>query len=143
MPGSDSLVAQLVKRLPAMRETCVQSLGREDTLEKEMATHSSTHAWKTPWMGEAWWATVHGVAKSWTGLNHFAFTFRVPRGKGGLGQDCWDWFGTGRLGKNKMTQREEKNGEHCEGRGIRRAWGKQEEASRLSGLTDGGCAMCL
>ena len=42
----------MVKRLPAMRETWVQSLGREDPLEKEMATHSSTVAWKTPWMTE-------------------------------------------------------------------------------------------
>ena len=46
-----SLVAQTVKRLPAMRETWVLSLGREDTLE-EMATHSSTLAWKIPWMEE-------------------------------------------------------------------------------------------
>ena len=38
------------KHLPAMWETCVQSLGREDPLEKEMATHSSTPAWKIPWM---------------------------------------------------------------------------------------------
>ena len=45
-----SLVAQLVKNLPAMRETWVHSLGWEDPLEKEMATHSSTHAWKIPWM---------------------------------------------------------------------------------------------
>ena len=45
-----SLVAQTVKRLPAMWETWVQSLGREDPLEKEMATHSSTLAWKIPWM---------------------------------------------------------------------------------------------
>ena len=44
-----SLVAQMVKRLPVMRETQVQSLGREDPLEKEMATHSSTLAWKIPW----------------------------------------------------------------------------------------------
>ena len=44
-----SLVAQTVKRLPAMRETQVQSLGREDPMEKEMATHSSTLAWKIPW----------------------------------------------------------------------------------------------
>ena len=43
-------VAQRVKHLPAMWETRVQSLGREDPLEKEMATHSSTHAWKIPWM---------------------------------------------------------------------------------------------
>ena len=41
-----SLVAQTVKRLPAMQETWVPSLGREDPLEKEMATHSSTLAWK-------------------------------------------------------------------------------------------------
>ena len=40
----------MVKRLPAIRETRVQSLGWEDPLEKEMATHSSTHAWKIPWM---------------------------------------------------------------------------------------------
>ena len=44
-----SLVAQTVKRLPIMRETQVQSLGWEDLLEKEMATHSSTLAWKIPW----------------------------------------------------------------------------------------------
>ena len=41
-----SLVAQMVKRLPAMRETWVQFLGREDPLEKEMVIHSSTLAWK-------------------------------------------------------------------------------------------------
>ena len=43
-----SLVAQKIKRLPAMQETWVQSLGQEDPLEKEMATHSSTIAWKIP-----------------------------------------------------------------------------------------------
>ena len=42
----------MVKRLPAMRETCVRSLGQEDPLEKEMATHSSTLAWKIPWTEE-------------------------------------------------------------------------------------------
>ena len=42
----------MVKRLPAMRETQVRSLGREDPLEKEMATHSSTLAWKIPWTEE-------------------------------------------------------------------------------------------
>ena len=45
-----SLVAQMVKCLPTMRETQVQSLGREDLLEKEMATHSSILVWKIPWM---------------------------------------------------------------------------------------------
>ena len=47
-----SLVAQRLKRLPAMRETRVGSLGREDPLEKEMATHSSTLAWRIPWREE-------------------------------------------------------------------------------------------
>ena len=47
-----SLVAQRLKRLPAMWETCVRSLGREDPLEKEMATHSSILAWRIPWMEE-------------------------------------------------------------------------------------------
>ena len=59
-----SLVAQMVKNLPAVRETRVQSLGGEDTLEKEMATHSSIPAWKTLTDRGAWRATVHGVAKS-------------------------------------------------------------------------------
>ena len=44
-----SLVAQMVKRLSTMRETWVRSLGQEDPLEKEMAIHSSTIAWKIPW----------------------------------------------------------------------------------------------
>ena len=48
-----SLVAQRIKRLPAMQETWVQSLGQEDPLEKKMATHSSTLAWKIPWMEES------------------------------------------------------------------------------------------
>ena len=53
-----SMVAQMVKHLPTMRETWVQSWGREDLLEKEMAIHSMD--------GGAWQATVHGVAKSQT-----------------------------------------------------------------------------
>ena len=47
-----SLVAQLVKNPPTMQETWVRSLGREDPLEKEMAIHSSTIAWKIPWTEE-------------------------------------------------------------------------------------------
>ena len=47
-----SLVVQMVKHLPAMRETLAQSLGWEDPLEKERATHCSTLAWKIPWMEE-------------------------------------------------------------------------------------------
>ena len=52
MAERDSLVAQMIKRLPAMWETQVQSLGQEDPLEKEMATHSSILAWKIPWTEE-------------------------------------------------------------------------------------------
>ena len=59
MSFPDSLV---VKNPPAMQETWVQSLGREDLLEKEMATHSSILAWKILWTE----ATVHVVAKSQT-----------------------------------------------------------------------------
>ena len=44
-------------------QTRVQSLGREDPLEKEMATHSSILAWEIPWNRGAWWATVHGVTE--------------------------------------------------------------------------------
>ena len=47
-----SLVAQTVKNLPAMQETKVQSLGQEDPLEKDMATHSSILAWRIPWTKE-------------------------------------------------------------------------------------------
>ena len=47
-----SLVAQTVKNLPAMQDTWVQSLGREDPLEKELATHSSILAWSIPWTEE-------------------------------------------------------------------------------------------
>ena len=46
-------MTQTVKRLPAIWETQVQSLGWEDPLEKEMAAHSSTLAWKIPWMEES------------------------------------------------------------------------------------------
>ena len=48
-----SLVAQMVKHLPAMQETWVSSLGQEDPLEEGMATHSSTLAWRIPWMEES------------------------------------------------------------------------------------------
>ena len=58
----------MVKDLPAMQETWVQSLGWEDSLEGGVATHSSILAWRIPMDRESW-ATVHGVAKSWTRLS--------------------------------------------------------------------------
>ena len=67
-----SLVAQRLKHLPAMWEICVQSLGQEDPLEKEMATSpvflpGESHGRRSRW------ATAHGVAKSWTRLSDFIF----------------------------------------------------------------------
>ena len=67
-------MAQMVNNLPAMRETCVQSLGLEDPLEKEMATGSSILAWRIPIDRGAWEATVHGVAKSQTRLSNYTHT---------------------------------------------------------------------
>jgi len=64
-----SLVAQMVKNPPAMQETWVQSLGWEDPLEECLATHSSILAWRVLLDRGAWWATVHGVAKSRTQLS--------------------------------------------------------------------------
>ena len=63
-----SLVAQLVKNMSAMQETLIQSLGWEDPLEKETATHSSILAYRIPMDRGTWQATVHRVSKSWTWL---------------------------------------------------------------------------
>ena len=65
-----SLVTQTVKNPPAMWEAWILFLGWEDPLESEMATHSSILAWRIPKDRGAWWATVHGVAKSWTWLSN-------------------------------------------------------------------------
>ena len=59
-----SLLPQTVKCLPAMRETWVRSLGGEDPLEEEMATHSSTLAWRSLWKEEPGRTAVPGVTKS-------------------------------------------------------------------------------
>ena len=66
----------MVKHLPAMRETQVQPLGWEDALEKEMETHSSTVAWKIPWMEEAGRLQSMGHKESnTTDQLHFHFYF--------------------------------------------------------------------
>ena len=65
MGGATSLVAQTVKKL----ETWVRSLGREDPLQKGMATHSSSLASKNSMDRRAWWATAHGITKSQTQLS--------------------------------------------------------------------------
>ena len=61
-----SLVAQMVKHLPAMQEIRVQSLGQEDPLEKGNGSPLQYPCLENSMDGGAWWATVHGVAKSWT-----------------------------------------------------------------------------
>ena len=78
MALDSSLVAQTVKRLPTMWETRVQSLCREDLVEKEMATHSSVLAWKIPWMEEPGrlqsmgsWRVGHDWATSLSLLDSF------------------------------------------------------------------------
>ena len=59
-----SLVAQIIKRLPAVQETRVQSLGQENPLEKGIATHSSILAWRIHWPEEPWRASVCGITES-------------------------------------------------------------------------------
>ena len=73
-------MAQTVKRLPTMRETQVQSLGWEDPLEKEMATHSSTFAWKIPWMEERGRLQSMGSQRDTTARLHFHFDSTIT---------CW------------------------------------------------------
>ena len=75
-------MAKRVKCLPAMQETWFRSLDREDPLEKEMAAHSSTLAWRIPWTEEpgglqSTGSQVHGVANSRTRLSDFTFTFTL------------------------------------------------------------------
>ena len=64
-----SLVAQMVRNLPAMWETWVQSLGWEYPLEQGTVTHSSIPAWRIRMDRGAWWVVVHGVTKNWTQLS--------------------------------------------------------------------------
>ena len=73
-----SLVAQLVKNLPAMQETQVQSLGREDTLEKGMATSLQYSCLENSRDRGAWWATGHGITKRHNCATNFHFQER-PR----------------------------------------------------------------
>ena len=68
-------MAQMVKHLPTMQKTRVQSLGWEDLLEKEMATHSSILAWEIPWTEEPGRPQSMEVAKSRTRLSDVTLTF--------------------------------------------------------------------
>ena len=70
-------MAQMVKCLPTVQETPVQTLGREDLLEKEMATHSSILAWKIPWREEPGRLQFMGSQRVKTQLSDFTFTFHL------------------------------------------------------------------
>ena len=72
-----SLVAQSVKNLPAVQKTRVRSLSWEDPLEKEMATHSSTLAWRIPWRKEPGRLQSMGSQRVSTVLSDFTFTFTL------------------------------------------------------------------
>ena len=73
------LAAQAVKHLPAMWEARVKSLGWKDPLEKEMATHSSTHAWKIPWMEKP--GGLQSMGSQRVGHEVSDFTFHFKGGK--------------------------------------------------------------
>ena len=72
-------MAQTVKHLPTMWETRVRSLGQEDALEKEMATHSSSLAWKIPLAEEPGGLQSMGSPKNQTRLSDFTLTFTVSK----------------------------------------------------------------
>ena len=71
-------MAQTAKNLPAKWETWVQSLGWEDPLEKGMGHPLQYSGLENPRDRGAWWATDHGIAKSWTRLSDFHFPFLGP-----------------------------------------------------------------
>ena len=76
-----SLVAQMVKKLPAMQETWVRSLGPEDPLEQGIATHSSILAWRIPWTEEPDGLQSMGLQK----VGHdkgLMYTLKLDKGKG-------------------------------------------------------------
>ena len=68
----DARLARMVKNLPAVLEMWVRSLGQEDPLEEDMATHFCDLAWRIPMDRGAWRATAHEVAKGQTQLSHEA-----------------------------------------------------------------------
>ena len=77
-----SLVAQMIKNLPVIQETWVQSLGQEDPLEKGMATHSTILAWRIPWTEEPGGLASMGSQESDTAyqLNHHHHSYSETQG---------------------------------------------------------------
>ena len=73
----------MVKNLPAMQKTWVQTLGQEDPLEKEMVTHTSILAWRISWTEQP--GGSHELVKSWTGLSDYHFYFHWLSGPAACG----------------------------------------------------------
>ena len=107
------LVAQMVKRLPAMGEIWIRSLGQENPLEKEMATHSSTLAWKIPWMEESCrlqsmgsqrigpdWATSLSLYSIYSCYKYWLYSLCCTILKGG----CWTTEDAGIFGLQRRIQ---------------------------------------
>ena len=70
-----------MKHLPTVRETRIRYLGREDPLEKEMATHSGILAWKIPWTSKSYGYDVHGVTTTSVGSQRVVMTERLHKDK--------------------------------------------------------------
>ena len=101
-----SLVSQTVKRLPTVQETWVRSLGREDPLEKEMAPHSSIHAWKIPWTEELGWLLSLGsqrIGHDWATSLSLKNPPQNSQGKGFGG--LLGWWTLGDLGRVVHSER--------------------------------------
>ena len=105
-----SLVTQLVKNLPAMRETWVWSLGWEDPLEKGMATLSSILAWRIPWTEEPDGLQSMGVAKSWIQLSNFHSLTPLFCPLPGSEPAAAGWIGTFNVSQKGLQTLEEQDG---------------------------------
>ena len=95
-------MAQTGKHLPTMQETWVRSLSQEDPLEKEIATHTSTLAWKNPIDRGSCCATVHGVAKSRAQLSNFTSLHFNPM-ENSMDRGAW-WAPLGLQGVHGVTK---------------------------------------
>ena len=118
IPSWASLLAQIVKNLPAMQETRVQSLGQEDPLEEEMATHSSTLAWRIPW------TEVPGRLQSMTPCNPMDRSPSGPPVHGILQVRVLEWVAISSSRGSSWPR--EWNCKSCTGRRILHHWATRE-----------------
>ena len=127
------LVTQMVKNLPAVQETWVWSLGREDCLEKEMATHSSTLAWRIPWTEEPGGLQSTGLQR--VGHDWMTNTFTFPL------SGCLQCFPSAAVVKNLPTSTRDTGDMGSipgSGRSARVGYGNPPQYSCLGNSTDRG-----